>query len=168
MTPFLRILLAVAAIAVTALAPCTALAGNDHGAIVVKITGFRNSSGRAGVLLFSQAKGFPMDQRFAVARLFAPVERAACRITLENIPYGTYAVSVFHDEDGDGKLRRTVFGIPREGVGASRNPGMRFGPPRFKDASFVLDSPNQQIEITVRYLHGQGPQEPQGAGKNPE
>ena len=149
--PHLVFLVRVAMTAVL-LFPCALFAQDDRGALVVEITGFRNSDGQVGVLLFSGEEGFPMDHRLAVKKIFAGIDRNACRVKLENIPYGIYGVSVFHDENADGKLKKNFFGIPREGIGASRNPAIRFGPPRFKEANFTLDSNEQSLAITIRYL----------------
>ncbi len=137
--------------AVALFAPTILGAQEGRGVIVVEITGFRNSSGKAGILLFSGEKGFPADRRQALGSRFAAIEGNVCRVRLEKIPYGSYAVSAFHDENGDGVLQKGLFGVPREGVGASRNPGMRFGPPRFRDALFTLDSPERRLAITIRY-----------------
>ena len=137
---------------VVLLFPCALFAQDDRGAIVVEISGFKNSDGQVGVLLFSREEGFPMDHTLAVKKIFAGIDRNVCRVTLENIPYGFYAVSVFHDENADGKLKKNIFGIPREGIGASRNPAIRFGPPTFSEARFTLDSKEQRLAITMRYL----------------
>jgi len=149
--PHLEFVVRVAMIAFL-LFPCSLFAQDDRGAIVVEITGLRNSDGQVGVLLFSREEGFPMDHRLAVKKIFAGIDRNACRVTLKDIPYGIYGVSVFHDENADGKLKKNIFGIPREGIGASRNPTIRFGPPRFKEARFTLDSNEQRLAITMRYL----------------
>jgi uncharacterized protein (DUF2141 family) len=137
---------------VALLSPVALFAQSNTGAIVVEITGFNNSDGQVGVLLFSREEGFPMDHQQAVKKIFAGIDRNTCRITLENIPYGTYAVSVFHDENADGKLKQNFIGIPKEGIGASRNPRIRFGPPRFKEARFTVDSKELRLPITMRYL----------------
>lgn len=133
------------------LAPSFLGAQGERGAIVVEITGFRNSHGKAGILLFSREKGFPADHRQAREARFGTIRENACRVALEDIPYGSYAVIVFHDENGDGALQHDLFGTPREGVGASRNPSMRFGPPRFRDARFTLDSPELRLAISMMY-----------------
>ncbi|MRR55194.1 MAG: DUF2141 domain-containing protein [Deltaproteobacteria bacterium] len=140
------------AMAAVLLFPCALFAQDERGALVVEITGFRNSDGQVGVLLFPGEEGFPMDHRQAVKKIFAGIDRNASRVRFENIPYGIYGVSVFHDENADGKLKKNFFGIPREGIGVSRNPAIRFGPPRFKEANFTLDSNEQRLAITIRYL----------------
>jgi len=143
----------VRAIAIVALlSPFSLFAQSNKGAIVVEITGFKNSDGQVGVLLFSREEGFPVDHKQAFKKIFAGIDRNTCQITLENIPYGTYAVSVFHDENADGKLKQNFIGIPKEGIGASRNPRIRFGPPRFKEARFTVDSKEHRLPIIMRYL----------------
>lgn len=63
-----------------------------------------------------------------------------------NIPVGTYAVSVFHDENKDGKLDTNFLGIPKEDTGSSNNAPARFGPPKWEDAKFeVVGSTVKQI-----------------------
>lgn len=137
------------------LMPSPVFAKEWRGEIIVEITGFRNSEGRAGALLFAGDEGFPDSPGLSAAKAFSPIEHNRSRVVLEDIPYGTYAVSVFHDEDGDGKPRKSFFGIPLEGVGASRNPSMRFGPPGFSESSFTLDTPEREVNIIIRYLKGQ-------------
>jgi uncharacterized protein (DUF2141 family) len=63
---------------------------------------------------------------------------------------GSYAVSVFHDANGNGKLD-TFVGIPKEGYGFSRNPPFRPRAPRFDEAQVDLTG-NSSTVITLRYL----------------
>lgn len=55
-----------------------------------------------------------------------------------NVPDGSYAVSVFHDENNDGKLDTNFLGIPKEDTGSSNNAPARFGPPKWEDAKFEV------------------------------
>lgn len=83
-------------------------------------------------------------------RLSVPA-RDAGELHFEGVPAGRYALSIIHDENGNGKLD-TFAKIPREGYGFSGNPAMRFGPPEFEEARFDLIAGwNQQI-VRVRYL----------------
>ncbi len=62
---------------------------------------------------------------------------------------GTYAISIFHDIDGDDELNKNFFGIPTEPFGFSNNPRMTFGPPNFKEASFRFEEDGQVVEIKL-------------------
>ena len=68
-----------------------------------------------------------------------------------DLPSGDYAVALFHDENGNGKLD-TRFGIPREGVGFSNNPRLFFGPPRFAAASFEVTNLAVDEQVRLKYF----------------
>ncbi|MDH3210362.1 MAG: DUF2141 domain-containing protein [Burkholderiaceae bacterium] len=69
-------------------------------------------------------------------------------LQLDKLKPGTYAVSVYYDQDGNGKLNTGLFGIPTELVGFSNNAEGLFGPPSFEKAAFSV-STTQTIEITL-------------------
>ena len=65
---------------------------------------------------------------------------------------GIYAVSVFHDENSNGKLDTSFLGIPREGVGASNGARGHLGPPKFDAAAFQFSGGRLNLEIAIKYL----------------
>jgi len=81
--------------------------------------------------------------------LTVPVSAVA--ITLGEVARGDYAIAIIHDENGNGKLD-TFAGIPREGVGFSRNPPIRFGAPSFRSAQFAVTGSAVRQEIKVKYF----------------
>ena len=66
-----------------------------------------------------------------------------------DLPAGRYAVSVYHDEDGDGELDSNFIGIPREPAGLSNKPKARMGPPRYDDAAFDLPEAGHSITVEL-------------------
>ena len=90
-----------------------------------------------------------MDDANAVART---IPAGAGALTIPGLPTGDYAVAVIHDENGNARLD-TFAGIPREGFGFSRNPVIRFGPPRFAAARFAVGAgAAEKQQIHIRYL----------------
>ena len=67
------------------------------------------------------------------------------------VPSGTYAIALIHDENGNGKLDKRLI-MPAEGFGFSRNAPVRFGPPSFASAAFAVDGDEQRQTIRMRYL----------------
>lgn len=63
---------------------------------------------------------------------------------------GRYAVALVHDENGNGQLDKLLF-VPKEGFGFSRNPAIRFGPPGFDEASFVVNGGVSEQKVTMKY-----------------
>ncbi|ELR69245.1 hypothetical protein C900_05316 [Fulvivirga imtechensis AK7] len=56
---------------------------------------------------------------------------------IEGLPVGTYAVSIIHDENNNGKLDMGVMG-PEEGYGFSNNARSMFGPAPFHKAAMEV------------------------------
>jgi uncharacterized protein (DUF2141 family) len=126
---------------------------SGYGTIKVRFSNLRNTNGQLGVALFATRDGFPGKQEKAVTRTFVQANVPQAEAVFEKIPYGTYAVSVYHDENSNGKLD-TVFliGMPKEGVGCSNNPKSHMGPPSFADSKFTLDNNEVELTIALKYL----------------
>ena len=67
------------------------------------------------------------------------------------LPPGQWSLLAIHDANRNGKLD-TVLGIPREGFAFSRNPAVRFGPPRLRDVRFALPLGESHQALTMKYL----------------
>lgn len=67
-------------------------------------------------------------------------------IEIEGLPDGTYAVAIFHDENGNKNLDTNMIGIPKEQIAFSKGKMKMFGPPKFDECVFTLDS---DLEITI-------------------
>lgn len=120
------------------------------GTLDVRVTDLRSAKGIVRLCLTAEPENFPgcTDDRNAVTRSF-PASESGVRIA--GIGRGDYAVSVIHDENGNNKLD-TFAGIPREGFGFSRNPAIRFGPPRFSAAEFKVGGDASVQQVRIRYL----------------
>ena len=145
---------AAAAIALTLLAWPSVVDGGEEneGTIKVSVQGLRSSDGQVLLFLYDSKKGFPTKPSKAKRRLEAKIEKKKAGARFTSVPHGMYAVSVVHDEDGDGKVDTYILGIPKEGVGVSNNPKAKAGPPKFDDAKFALDSDRIDLIIKVKYL----------------
>ena len=63
---------------------------------------------------------------------------------------GEYAVSCYHDRNGNGKLDKNTIGIPVEPYGFSNDARGSFGPPKYKKARFNHDGGDMTIEVPLR------------------
>ena len=124
----------------------------NKGVLTVKLIGFRSDKGQTCVSVFNNSKGFPgkYDQAFKILR--SPIKGNQATVEFTDLPFGTYAVSVLHDENLNNKMDTNFIGMPKEGMGASNNPRVHMGPPKFEDAKFDLKSSSKSIEINIKYL----------------
>lgn len=120
--------------------------------VKVDIGGFRNDRGQVFCALYSSSDGFPKNGKKAVARIDSEISNKHAVCEFSDIAPGTYAVSVFHDENSNGKLDTNFMGIPCEGVGASNGAKGHFGPPKFGAAAFHFSGGRLDLKITITYL----------------
>jgi len=123
----------------------------QFGSITVHITGMTNLTGMFGVSLYNSKKGFPGKHEQAYASVLKKVTSSADTVVFEHLPYGSYAVSIMHDENNNGKLDTNFIGIPKEGVGVSNNPKIGFGGPKFQDSVFTLDKKELEVTVAMKY-----------------
>jgi uncharacterized protein (DUF2141 family) len=105
--------------------------------ITVRVSTFRTLKGFLRCRLYSRGDGFPGKPPFD-AEQSVVVNAKTMTCTFPGVVAGSYAVALFHDENGDGKLNTNLVGIPSEGVGTSNNKHRSFGPPKWDDATFPL------------------------------
>ena len=120
-----------------------------HGRVDVTMTGFKDEEGQALVAFFLDAGGWPDGDGAAFATEVVSISDGRAVAVFEDVPTGPFAVSVFHDTDGDGELDSGALGIPSEAYGFSADARDLFGPPSFEEARLELAA-GETKQITIR------------------
>jgi uncharacterized protein (DUF2141 family) len=128
------------------------IASTNGGVLSVVISGFKSDKGTSVVTLYNNSEGFPKSPEKALKTMTIRIVNQQALADFENLPHGEYAVSVYHDENGNKKMDTNFLGIPKEGVGASNNAKGHFGPPKYSDAKFYFNGDQQTITIKIVYL----------------
>jgi uncharacterized protein (DUF2141 family) len=119
------------------------------GRVEVTVNGLEGDEGQVLIALFLDASGWPGETAHAFAVSTLPIQNNQVVTAFENVPAGPFAISVFHDKNGDRKLDTGPFGIPSEPYGFSRDARGELGPPSFDQAR--LDLPGaQSISVSIR------------------
>jgi len=120
--------------------------------LTVIVTGLKNNKGKLQVSLYNKDGTIPdknQNKYYKTKRI--SIKNKKAKVIFTNLPVGTYAVSVYHDENNNHKLDMGLF-MPKEGVGLSKFDKINlFNLPNFQKASFFLKS-NQTIFIKVIYF----------------
>ena len=115
--------------------------------INVSITGFKNDEGKAMVGLYNTKDEFLKKEYKSFS---ARIINRKVEVSFKDIPEGTFAISVYHDENENGEFDRRFGMIPKENYGNSNNVPPRFGPPKWEDAKFEIKRGSAtQIEIEM-------------------
>jgi uncharacterized protein (DUF2141 family) len=118
--------------------------------LTVQVTGLRNTAGYMRLSLYDRAETF-LNPDGRIARMKVSIESTPVRVNFAGLRPGTYAVTVHHDENGNGQLDRNIVGLPREGYGFSNDARGTLGPPSFASAAVTLEAEDKVITITLRY-----------------
>lgn len=119
------------------------------GDLTVAVTGIRGGESQIRLMLFDREEGFRKEDR-ARQKLALPARAGTVNAVFSGLPAGRYAVVVYHDENGNGKLDLRLGMFPKEGYGLSNNPKL-FGPPKFNDAAFEMPEMDSRIDIRLDY-----------------
>jgi uncharacterized protein (DUF2141 family) len=140
------------------------------GDLKVTVAGVRSDSGSVMIGLYDSAEGFGVAIKHATeaglltdkGRLAGAALRSAAgrqSIVFMGLPPGRYAIIAFHDENDNGRLDESPWGVPTEGYGFSNDAQGFLTAPSFEAASVTLDGEGGDITISLIYpkTAAQGP-----------
>lgn len=119
----------------------------------VRIEGLRSTAGKALVYVWNQGDGFPSEKQKTLTIAEVAIRGGQAEVDVA-VPVSEkrLAVSVMHDENGNGKMDSNFLGIPLEGYATSNNvPHSMVGPPRYKDAEFEIRGTPAVVQIKMLY-----------------
>ncbi|MDA3905768.1 MAG: DUF2141 domain-containing protein [Bacteroidales bacterium] len=93
--------------------------GEPVHSLCIEVDGLRNSQGNVQFALYNKSGSIPNEKflnYYKIAK--AKIINGSSSINFENLPDGTYAVNILHDENNNGKIDKG-FLFPKEGVGFS-------------------------------------------------
>ena len=105
-----------------------------HGTIIIKDV--EHEDGEIDVKIYSDKESF-LNEDLAIESIRKKPTKGETIIPVSNIHEGQFAIVVYHDENGDGKLNTGLFWRPKEGYAFS-NKYTPKGPPKFKKAKINI------------------------------
>jgi uncharacterized protein (DUF2141 family) len=120
------------------------------GTLRVEVGNVRTAQGRVHIYVCTEAQFL----KSCPVKAEAPARAGMTVVTVSGLPAGRYAVQAFLDENGNGKLDRALFGVPKEGVGFSNDARIKLAPPKWSDAMFDATGADQTIKFSLRYFIG--------------
>ncbi len=121
------------------------------GALGVHFEGLRSAKGMLRACLTRNRAFFPKCEKDPAAFKLSVAAGQGARLAFGDVPPGDYALLVLHDENGNAKVD-TMLGIPREGVGFSRNPRLMFGPPSFEAVRIHVPAGASETDVKLQYF----------------
>ncbi len=121
----------------------------ELGELTLAISGLVSDAGELKIVLVSSAEQFSFEAE-ALRRVVTEIHGGESRWLFSALPFGDYAIKVYHDANGNDELDKNFLGIPKEDVGFSNNPSLRFGEPSYDEARFSFDSSPMTVNIEMK------------------
>ena len=120
------------------------------GDITVTVATVRNLNGHILCALFDSVEGF--DKRLPAMKLVVSAAAPSTTCVFHGVKAGSYAVTAVHDENDNGQLDKSFFGMPKEGYGVSNNHTYAMHGPAFGESEFSFPgSGSLTLAIELRY-----------------
>jgi uncharacterized protein (DUF2141 family) len=133
-------------IVLTQISPVFSQTPDSSGSIIIRTVNLSSDEGCVRVALFDSEESFTIEPLMGES---GEITGKVSEVIFENVPFGDYAVAVFHDENNNEEMDTNFLGIPSEAYGFSNGAEGTFGPPDFDEAKFHFNSFEAIIEIEV-------------------
>ena len=123
-------------------------AEKSSGTFILFVVGLESDDGKVMIALFNSEEGYSETGKNLKSNAIE-IKDSKVVWTIEDLPFGEYAIKLYHDENGNGKMDKNMLGIPSEDYGFSNNASSSFGPANYEDAKFIFNTSGQQHEINL-------------------
>ncbi len=116
--------------------------------IIVKIKNIKKARGKIEVGLYKSDKNWLEDTGQYREDIIDCTDAPSMTYVFENVEEGTYGFTLYHDENGNGKMDFRTW-IPREPYGFSNNPRAKWSKPSFEKCAFSVNEEDVTIEVNL-------------------
>jgi uncharacterized protein (DUF2141 family) len=104
--------------------------------MTIGISNIREAKGAVLVAVFQKEQGFLEHDKAVFKQKYPVASSGNMSVVIPELPEGAYAVSCFHDLNGNNILDKNIFGVPSEPYGFSNNARPKFRAPSWQEARF--------------------------------
>ena len=115
----------------------------------VEFNNIQEAKGNLYIAVFDRKDAFLQADRAGVKKIIPVSGSGSIRVSLGVLPPGEYALSCFHDLNGNGKLDTNFLGIPDEPYGFSNNARPKFRAPNWAETVFRVDGSARFLQVRL-------------------
>lgn len=114
--------------------------------LIVQVENIKEVKGSLMIAIYNHEDHFLSKEMMSDGKI---IKSSNMEFAFKGLSEGTYAISLFHDENNNGKLDANFIGIPSEPYAFSNNAKGMFGPPSFEQCKFEVKGGIQKIVISL-------------------
>jgi uncharacterized protein (DUF2141 family) len=118
----------------------------NTGTLQIEVGNIRDTRGAIRVGIYNKASEFPDEKNVFLNRIVDP-KKGVLTLEIPDLPSGEYAIAVYHDLNGNGRLDKNMLGVPTEPYGFSGSARGKWSAPRFGEAAFSFPQTHQRLTV---------------------
>lgn len=118
-------------------------------ALGISFSNIKEAKGSLYVGIYASESDFLKEEKACFKKIIPVTATGNLDLEVPELAAGTYAVSCFHDVNGNGKMDTNFLGIPAEPYGFSNNARPTFRAPRWDEAKFEIKADSTRICIRL-------------------
>lgn len=120
-----------------------------EGRLIIEIDRVERAQGTIWVGIYNSESTYLIKEK-AIIKEVPVFRKGSAIVEVDNLPYGTYAVALFHDLNDNDTLDQNFFGIPTEPYAFSRPPSSKWRLPYFREVAFPFRSRSKKLRTSLR------------------
>ncbi len=117
--------------------------------ITINISNLESNKGQIVIVLYKKGQEFANLEKYYKKQIVKSITEKKATIYIKDILEGEYSFVVFHDENNDGELDKTWYGMPKEGITNSGNHTKR---PNYDNTKFTITGSDKVFNLKINYL----------------
>lgn len=142
-------ILAASAASAQAQAPSAQTVVVQTANLTVTFSGITQAKGAIMMAMFDSQAAYEGDDAKPVQAVVIPVTGSSVSAAFQGLAPGSYAIKLYHDVNGDGKMGSNPFGMPTEPYAFSNNAKGNMGPAKWAAAAFSVVAGANTQSITI-------------------
>jgi uncharacterized protein (DUF2141 family) len=115
--------------------------------LTIRIDNVQAGEGQLMVALYDGAAGF---LKRPARSMNVPAHAGSTTLVVPDLAPGDYALAVYHDANGNGRMDANPMGIPLEPIAFGNDAQGHMGPPAFDAARLALPAAGLATRVTLR------------------
>jgi uncharacterized protein (DUF2141 family) len=121
----------------------------NSGKLTLVVKGIVTTQGSVRVAIYNSANTFLDAERYAFTQNMLVGKKNSLEFTFD-IPYGTYAVTCYHDINNNRDLDKSTWGFPVEPYALSMKNDIKWRKPTFNETKFFFNNDAHTLQLELK------------------
>lgn len=121
----------------------------ETGNLVITVDNISRTKGTIWIGLYDSVDNYLIKEK-SILKKIDVTEKGTSQLVVDNLPFGVYAVALFHDINANGEMDKNLLGIPSEPYAFSKKPKSKWRIPKFDEVKFNFSKDQQQLKTKLK------------------